>query len=161
VIVVWRACPSAKLTARVVRFAAVDVGRENRTRRSLPAGIRYHALRAPALIADLELSAQAKPPAVEIALAEEAEMSPVPPIAEHRTDGVGAGPEQRRDVVGLVLQPAAVRCPAGCEELVADALSVEIDLVEAEGGDVETGGAHAVGNAERATQEWRWRWEAI
>ena len=54
-----------------------------------------------------------------------------------------------------------VRGPAGREELVADALAVEVELVEAEAGDVETRRAHAVVNTKGPSQEWRRRWEAI
>src|SRR2546428_3230532 len=161
VIVVRRARPAVQLTARVIRFPAVDIRRENGTRCGLPAGIRYDALRTPALIADFELSAQAKPPAVEIALAEEPELSAIPPIAQHCADRIVARSHERGDVIRLVLQPPAVRGPAGREQLVADALAVEIDLVEAEAGDVETRGTHAIGDAKGAPQQRRGRWKAI
>src|SRR6266849_2649352 len=161
VIIVWRARPPVELTARVVRLAAVAVGRDDGTRRGLPAGVRYDAIRTPALIANLELSAQTKPPAVEIALAEEAELSAIPAIAQHRADRVVACSHERSDAICLVVQPAAVRCPAGCKERVADALVVEIDLVEAEARDVEARGAHAIGDAEGAPQQRRCRWETI
>src|SRR5207244_6949733 len=120
----------------------------------------YDALRTPALIADFELSAQAKPPAVEIALAEEPELSAIPAVAQHRADRIVARSQERGDVIRLVLQPAAVRGPAGREELVADALAVQIDLVEAEAGDVETRGAHAAGNRNGAPEQRRGRWQA-
>ena len=54
-----------------------------------------------------------------------------------------------------------VRGPAGREELVADTLSVEVDLVEAEAGDVETRRAYVVVNTKRPPQEGRRRCEAI
>src|SRR5437016_1279076 len=92
-IVVPGACPSAERPPRIVRFPAIDIRREDRTHRGLPLGIRDDALGASALIADLELGAQGKPPAIEIALAEEPEMAPIPAIAEHPADDVGAWPE--------------------------------------------------------------------
>src|SRR2546427_11693250 len=91
------------------RFAAIDVGREDRTPRGLPLGIRDDAVRASALVADLELGVQGKPPAIQIALAEEPEVPPVPPIAEHCADDVCAWSQDRCDVIGLELQPTAVR----------------------------------------------------
>ena len=108
VVVEGRAHPAAKLSPRVVSFAAIDVRREHRSRRHPPGGVRHHARGASALIADLELRAQGQPPAIEIALAEEPEISPIPAIAQHRADGVGARSQQRGHIVGLVLQPPAV-----------------------------------------------------
>ena len=66
----------------------------------------------------------------EIAPAEEPELAPVPTIAEHGTDDICAWVHERGDVIGLVLEPAAVRGPAGREDLVADPLTVEIQLVD-------------------------------
>src|SRR5258705_7256954 len=43
----------------------------------------------------------------------------------HRADDVRSRREKRGDVIGLVLEPAAVRGPSRGEELVADALAVE------------------------------------
>ncbi len=160
-VVEGRACPSAELPPRVIRFAAVDVRGEHRTRRGLPSGIRHDALGASALIANLELGTYPEPPAIEITLAEKPEIASVPAIAENRADDVCALPQQRGDVVGLVLEPAAVGRPAGCEELVTDALAVEKDLIEAQAGDVEARRAYGVADAKRTPQERRWRWKAI
>ena len=113
------------------------------------------------MILDLELGEQGKLAAIEVALAKESEIASVPAIAENRADDVCAPPQQRGDVVGLVLDSAAVRRPARCEELVTDALAVEIDLIEAQAGDVEARRAHGVADAKRAPQERRWRWKAV
>src|SRR5439155_81492 len=155
------ACPSAERPPRIVRFPAIDIRREDRTHRGLPRGIGDDTLSASALIADLELCAQGKPPAIEIALAEEPEVPPVPAIAEHCADDIGAWPEQRGHVVGLVLQSAVVRSPAGREELVADALSVEKELVETQAANVETRGAHVVVYPKSSPQQRRRRRETV
>ena len=107
-IVVRRARPAAEFSPRVIRFTAIDVRREHRTRLGLPAAVRHDALGASALIADLELCAHGEPPAIEIALPEEAELPPVPAIPEHGADDICARSHQRGDVIGLVLQASPV-----------------------------------------------------
>ena len=58
---------------------------------------------------------------------------PLPSMHAHR---VVPASQQRRDVVGLVLQALVVARPAGSEELVAHAPAVQVQLVEAVARDV-------------------------
>src|SRR5207245_2799800 len=113
------------------------------------------------LIADFELQSKGAPPTVQAALAEEPQVPAIPAIPEHRADSVFTRSQERCDVVGLVLQPVAVGCPPGREELVADPSAVEMDLVQALARHVETGGAHGAAHTKSPPQERRRRGEAV
>ena len=67
------------------------------------------------------------------------QLASIPAAPEHSADDVGAGLQERRDVVRLVLQALVVAGPARREQLVADALSVQMYLVEPVARDVEPG----------------------
>jgi hypothetical protein len=77
--------------------------------------------------------------AVHVGVAGESEGSAVPAVGEDDANGVGAGAQQRGDVVGLHLQGGVVAGGAGGELLVAYPLAVEEQLVDAVGRGVGAG----------------------
>ncbi len=124
--------PARLLEARVVGFSVVDLRHQDRAGRGLPAGVAAHDLAAPVRVGHFDLHQQREPVAVDVAPAGEAHLVPaVPAVADERPHGVGARLQERRDVVGLVLEALVVAGPAGSEELVAHALAVQVQLVEA------------------------------
>jgi hypothetical protein len=77
-----------------------------------------------------------------------AEVPAVPAVAEQHADGVGAGHEHARDVVGLIRDPCPVVGPTRCEDLVAHAGAVQSGFIETACGDVEPGGHEVAGHVE-------------
>ena len=69
----------------------------------------------------VDLREQRDPVAIDVALAAEADLAPIPAAAENGAGGVRPLLQQRRDVVGLVLQVLVVAGPARREDLIADA----------------------------------------
>ena len=86
---------------------------------------------------DVQLHAQARGVAVAVLPAGFA----VPAVAQHHTDGIGARLQQFGHVVGHVEDAFCVIAGGGIENMIADPLPVEIELVPAQAGDVEAGAA--------------------
>src|SRR5439155_9405110 len=86
--------------------------------------------------------------AVVTALAAVAEISRIPSVGEDRADGVLALAQKAGDVAGLVIDAVTVVAPARLQQRVADPRSVDLDLVEPEGGRVERC-AHGIPAGER------------
>ncbi len=139
---VARGAPAGALEPRVVGLSVVDVRRPDRPRGRLPGLARPHGLRPPVRVLDPQLAQQREAVPVDGPLVLPGEEAAVPAVAEHRADRVLARAQVARDVVRLVLEAVVVARPAGGEELVAHALPVDLQLVEAEAGDVGAGGAH-------------------
>ena len=77
----------------------------------------------------------------------------VPAVAEHDADGIGAGLQQFGHVVGHVEDALGVIAGGGIENMIADALPVEVKLVPAQAGDVEAGAADRLGEVEFIAQK--------
>ena len=80
-------------------------------------------------------------------------MAAEPAVPKERAEGIGARLEQAGDVVSLILNALFVACPAGGQLPLADALTVEVQLIEAETSGVKTGcGNFAIEREFRAQQ---------
>src|SRR5262249_61783496 len=108
------------------RLAVVDVGRDDRPCRRLPRIVGTDDLFAPVGVANDDLRQQRGPLAVRIATCLPRESTAIPSVAERCADGVRAAPKERGDVVRLVLQPRVITRPARREDLVADALAIDL-----------------------------------
>ena len=80
-------------------------------------------------VADVELYEQGQALAVGVALGKGSQLAPVPSVTQDHADDIFIFLEQRRGVVGLVLEPPVVAGIAGSEGGVPDALSVEEEFV--------------------------------
>src|SRR4030081_1592601 len=138
-VIVSRPTPTGFLEARVVRLAVVDVGNENRSGRRLPLTVSTHDLRVAIGILHNELRKESEVCPVVVALALEPKMPTVPPITECRTKCVDTRANERRHVVGVVLQPLVVARPAWPEQPVAHTLAIQLHGVDSEAGDIESG----------------------
>ena len=134
-----RRAPPACEPAVVLPLAADEVGRGDVGRRHAPAraAARHHLPAGPG--PHLELRAQRQVPAVLVRGARQPDLAAVPPVGQQHREHVPPRRHQRRDVVGLVLDPRAVLGVAGGQLDVADALPVQERLVQAEGRDVQPG----------------------
>src|SRR5206468_6148926 len=127
----------------------------------LPLRVGDDALDAAVAIPNLELEPEREPLAVDVALAVEAEVAAVPAVAQHRADRVVAGAQQRCDVVCLVLEPAIVGRPTRREQLVPNALAVEIQLVQTETRCVDSRARDCTSQTKRTPEQRRWPTEAV
>ncbi len=153
VVVEARRRPAILLEASVVGLAVVDLRHEDRSRRGLPAAVGEEHLLAPILVAHVDLQQQGGVVTVDVAASDPpCEIAPVPAAPEQDAYRVGAGLEQWRDVVGLILEALVVAGPAGGEKLVANALAVEPHLVQAVAGHVGARSDHRAAQREVAPQ---------
>jgi hypothetical protein len=87
----------------------------------------------------LELGAQRHVVAELVRRARQPHLAAIPPVGQQHGEHVPSRPQQRRDVVRLVLHPCAVLGVAGGEFGVANARAVKERLVQAERGEVQAG----------------------
>ena len=92
--------------------------------------------------------------AVDVRPSTPAQTSAEPTVAENGAEHVPAPKDQGGDVVGLVPKPMRVARPAGSEHLVADDDAVEVRLVNAERGRVESRTSNRPLTDELAAEEW-------
>ena len=131
--------PAVHRHAGVVLAAQQQVGVADRTRGGRPTVVADDRLRAAVGQFHDKLHEQAGVAAVVLPLAAEAQIAGVPAVAENRADGVLAGLEELRHVVGLIVDPLAEIGPARRQFILADAPAVEVQLVAAQGRDVDLG----------------------
>src|SRR5436190_1302374 len=146
------AVPAWFLAAGVVDLAAVNLGRENRTRRPFPTRIGCDDFASTVGVHDFQLRKQADTSPVMVAMRLEPDLASVPSAADDRPDGVLARVEQITHVIGLVLKPRAITRPSRCEHVPPDTLAVDVDLVQAMARDVEPGGTDVACQSERAPE---------
>ncbi len=142
-------CPARLLAAGVVGFAAVEVVAGDGAGGGFPAGAGCDSVGAAIGVLDVHLEAQTRGVAVAVLPTGFA----VPAVAEHHTDGIGAGLQQLGYVVGYVEDAFYVFAGGGVEYMIADALAVEIELVPAQARDVEAGAADRLGEVEFLAQK--------
>src|SRR5690606_38507518 len=82
------------------------------------------------------------------------DVTAVPAVAEQCAEAVVARPQVAGNVIGLVLHAPGIAGPAGAEDIVADALAVDLGLVEPQGGDVEARAGDRLVEAKDSAQEW-------
>src|SRR6185369_1727944 len=144
--------PPRLLEARVVGLARIDLGDQDRTGGDIPVAVAYDDDALTARERDVELREQTDGVAVVVPRAAERAFSAVPAAAQHGADDVLPLLQEWRDVVRLVLEPLVVTGPARGEQLVADALAVQMKLVEASAGDVGSRTHDVAGQHELAAQ---------
>ena len=123
--------PARLLETRVVGLTVIDLGHQDRAGARLPPRVARDELLAPVLVRDSDLHQKAETLAVDIPASFPGQVPAVPAVAELHSDRVGSGLQERRDVVGLVLEALVVARPSRREELIADAPTVQVHLVEA------------------------------
>ena len=142
-------CPARLLAAGVVGFAAVEVVAGDGAGGGFPAGAGCDSVGAAVGVLEVQLEAQARGVAVAMLPAGFA----VPAVTQHDADGIGACLQQLGHVVGHVEDAFCVFAGGGVEDMVADALAVEVKLVPAQAGDMEAGAADRLGEVEFLAQK--------
>ena len=140
-VVETRRVPARLRHAQVDGAAVVQVGRADLGGRRPPAPVRRDDQARPIDALDLELGDQPELPAVAAAVVRRIPTEPpaVPPVAEHRADGVPPWREQARHVVGVRQDAVAIGRPARCQQVVRDQATVQGHPVHAERRHVEPG----------------------
>ena len=107
--------------------------------RAPPRAVGRDALLTAVLVLDVELREKLRARTVKGApvLGVEPDETGVPAVAEDGAEGVGSLREQRRDVVGLVLDAPVVVRPAGGEDVISYPGAVQVQFVDAAGRRVE------------------------
>src|ERR1035438_7882862 len=80
----------------------------------------------------MQLGAHARVLAVELAVAAEADVAAEPPIRQDCAEGVAAAANQLGDIPCSVIDPLIVIGPARGEIVIADAVTVQVHIHEAE-----------------------------
>ena len=75
------------------------------------------------------------------------------PLASSAATALSPCFEQRGHIVDLVADPLAVVGPIGGQHVIADALAVDVDFVEAQGGDIEPGRGNRLAGGERLAED--------
>ena len=126
--------PARHLPGGVIRLAEVDAGSpDGAVVRRLPRRVAHHGLRG--AVAQLQIQPQQQAAAGRALHPGNGYRSRPPAAAQLRAHGVLSGPDQVRDVEGLVLQAGAVEGPLRCQQAVADAAAVDPQLEQAQPGD--------------------------
>src|ERR1035437_1084063 len=87
----------------------------------------------------MQLRAHARVLAIELAVAAEADVAAEPPVRQDRAEGVAAAADQLGDIPRPVIDPLVVVGPARGEIVIADAVTVQVHIHEAERSGVERG----------------------
>ena len=149
---VWRA---AQLLGGVVGLTVENVVcNDGRACVQSEAVIRDERLHAAVGIGDAELTDKGRRVAPKM-VAPVVHITAVPAVSEDRAPDVFSLPQQRGHVIGLILHAVIVIRPAGCEIVLADLLSVEISLVQAERSGIQTRGNNFPLDREVPAQERR------
>src|SRR5207244_6661671 len=82
-----------------------------------------------------------------------AQPAPEPPVAEHRSQRVAPLSQRPCDVKRLVPETVSIARPPRGEDVVAHAGTVQLQLVDTVGGDVEPGGGDLTTELELAPQQ--------
>ena len=115
----------------VQRLAVVEICGTDRPGRRRPRRIRRDRADLVVLERHLELSEHPEPVAVLVAMGVHAEVAAPPPVGDLDTDDVRARVDHRADMVDVVAEAVRVRGPARCQDVVADALPVQLRSVDA------------------------------
>src|SRR5881397_2991604 len=111
----------------------------------------------PVFVLNLNLQQEGEAISIEIPLAGEANVAAIPTIAQHRAGNIVTFSQQPGDVIRLILEAFVVTGPARREDLITNALSVQVQFVQTVTGDVSSCLANATLYLERTTQHRRWR----
>ena len=83
----------------------------------------------------------------------------IPASTQNRADGVSALPHLRRDVIDLIDHSLAIIGPARSQNIVSDALAIQIQLVGSQRSRINSSAPHRLGQAEVFPQQiYRLRW---
>ena len=121
---------------KVLRFAVVNFRGLHCAGRAEPAFVRADPFLVPILIGDAKRGQRGGGVAIVVGLRHKAELALVPAVRQRQRNAVRALVQSHG--VGLVLQALAVVRPAGVEIAVVHRRAVDLRLVHAQGGCVET-----------------------
>ena len=148
-----RVVPALGLKPRIVVFAAIDAGERDGAGMNAPLRVGAHDVHRSVSIFEAQLAdgLEGSKRADELRVAAAADV--VHPIAEQNSDGVGAGPQQRGNVIGVVQHGLVVFRPTRRQQVVTHAPAVDGQLVLAQAADVHDGALKVRFHHELAAQQ--------
>jgi hypothetical protein len=147
-----RLVPAPGQAPRVVALAVLQVGLQPGAGSAAPLRVAAPVLHAAVGIGDAQLGLERELLAVDAAPAH-ADLAAVPAVGQRGAQRVGAGAQQRGDVVGLHLQALRVVRPARRQGLVAHRPAIHPQLVDALGGGVQPRLADGLVELQAAAQQ--------
>src|SRR5208337_4521003 len=139
-----RFVPAINGRSRVIGFAHEEISLDDRAGRRLPVCPGRHDFGAAVGILEVQLTLEARVLAVMVALLAEADVAAVPAIRQYRAQGVVPRMNPVGHIIGAVVDPSGVVGPAGVEIIVADALAVEVKVMNSQRGGVDRGPAYGL-----------------
>ena len=109
------------------------------TKGCLPALVRDDNLRAAIRQFNDKLCQEARPAAVDVASAEMRKRARIPTVTQNGAQGIAALANLRGHIISLVVNALAELRPAGRQHIVADQLSIEMQLVHSQRSDINHG----------------------
>src|SRR6185437_11183574 len=125
--------PTGRFEPGIVELTGIEIGTENGALRGLPGAIRDDRVAGSILVFNFELCEQARRGRAKVVAHQlPAEGAPVPALAERCADRVPALRQKARYVVSLILDTLAIVGPIRRENVLANALAVDVKTVAAE-----------------------------
>ena len=143
--------------SRVIGFAHEEISLDDRAGRRLPVCPGRHDFGAAVGILEVQLTLEARVLAVMVALLAEADVAAVPAIRQDRAQGVVPRMNPVGHIIGAVVDPSGVVGPAGVEIIVADALAVEVKVMNSQRGGVDRGPPYGLPHRKGDSKVRRWR----
>ena len=134
--------PTGQLDACVVRLTLVQAGPANRSRRRAPRLVGHDDARRSVGVLELQLAEERRPRAVAVPAEVLDQRAPVPPVADDPAEHVHAVAQERSHVERVVAEVMVIARPTGSERVVADALTVQLELVQTERARVQARPGH-------------------
>ena len=148
-----RLVPTGVFQPRVVGLALEKVRFNDRAGYGFPTSARADVGDGAVGEFEVQLGPHARVLAVKVAVAPEPDVPAEPPIRQHGAYGVRAVANEFGDIVGPVIHALVVVSPARREEVIADAMAVEVHVHEAQRGGVERGAGHGFLHEELTAEE--------
>jgi len=134
--------------SRVIGFAHEEIGLDDRAGRRLPVCPGRHDFDAAVGVLEVELTFEPRVLAVMVAQLAVADVAAVPAIGQDRAQSVIPSMKPVGHIIGAVIDPPGVVSPAGVEIFVADALAVEVEVINSQRGGVDRGLLHELSHLE-------------
>ncbi len=120
--------PAGDFLPGIVVLAQHEIGRRDGTGMLLPGVIGHDPVRGAVRVSHLQLREEGRNLSPGL-VGTVPDVAAVPAVAHQAGQGVVAGFDQRGDVVNLIANAFVIGGPVGSEDVVADALAVEVEFI--------------------------------
>ena len=125
--------PAGHLPASVIDFTHQKISLKMWTIVGLPRFVGYNRLPVAVPILDLKLREQTRLAAIMFSLSTKTEIAGVPAVGKNGPDGVVAGRQQIRNIIGLIVHPLGIISPARREVILSYAPAIDMQFIKTKG----------------------------